>query len=504
MRAASAPRPRFPLWPWALLAASAIIYTIFIARFTATWAGGADSSGYLNSARLLLEGKIREPVAILPGYEPPLGNPHHYQPLGYLAEINEDGAWMVPTYPLGLPLHYAAASFFVGLGQAPALINVLTGLISAWVLALFARRIGLSSGWAVGAVLVLCSCPLFLCYLLQPMSDSLALMWSLIAVYLGWRSREKWPWAIGAGVAVAISVFVRPTGILIVPAVALAMGFNGRAWLACGIAGLPPAVFLLVYNDTLYGDPFKTGYGNIGSSFQLDYASLSLPHIARWLPVVLSPIVMVLAGFGVWSLRKKKQLLAVLLVWITAIVGCYLFYYHTHETWWYLRFILPSFPAIILLAMSGGQALLEKVSSPHVQTRWLVVILTSIVAWEVWWVRNLHVTSVKTEERTYPTVTTWMNEHLPANAIIFQMQTSGASQFYSRFTSLRYDLMTREQLLAVTQIAVAAQRPVYAVLYPYEKEDMERRNIGTWEKISEQRLATIWKLIGPPVSTPQS
>ena len=31
-----------------------------------------------------------------------------------------------------------------------------------------------------------------------------------------------------------------------------------------------------------------------------------------------------------------------------AMFGLYAFYYHTSEEWWYLRFVVPAFPALVL------------------------------------------------------------------------------------------------------------------------------------------------------------
>jgi len=41
------------------------LYAAFLSRHTAVVAGGADSSGYLNSARLFREGNLRETLRAL-------------------------------------------------------------------------------------------------------------------------------------------------------------------------------------------------------------------------------------------------------------------------------------------------------------------------------------------------------------------------------------------------------------------------------------------------------
>ena len=51
-----------------------------------------------------------------------------------------------------------------------------------------------------------------------------------------------------------------------------------------------------------------------------------------------------------WVPVARRRELAVLGLWAALLIGFYAFYFHSGESWWYLRFILPAFPALLLAA----------------------------------------------------------------------------------------------------------------------------------------------------------
>src|SRR6185295_8647367 len=76
MDSPSSPPPprRVPFVVPLVLAVVAATYAWFLVQRGASYAGGSDSSGYLNSARLLAHGKVSEPVRTIPGLSPPVWN----------------------------------------------------------------------------------------------------------------------------------------------------------------------------------------------------------------------------------------------------------------------------------------------------------------------------------------------------------------------------------------------------------------------------------------------
>src|SRR5208283_3612530 len=72
-------------------------YGVFLTRNVAALAAGADSSGYLNHARLLASGRVHAPARTLPGLPMADAPRFLYTPLGFVPA--PDGAGLVPTYP---------------------------------------------------------------------------------------------------------------------------------------------------------------------------------------------------------------------------------------------------------------------------------------------------------------------------------------------------------------------------------------------------------------------
>src|SRR6478735_1585007 len=109
-----------------LVVVAALAYGWLVYPFLSPYAGGADSSGYLNLARSLTQGTLLAPVRVLPGYPVTEFGSGAYQPQGYT--IRDDSGTMIPTYPIGFPMHVALATFLIGSDHAVAFINVLLAL----------------------------------------------------------------------------------------------------------------------------------------------------------------------------------------------------------------------------------------------------------------------------------------------------------------------------------------------------------------------------------------
>jgi len=478
-----------------LVAVLAISYALFLRRYTSPYAGGSDSSGYLNSAALLLDGRLTTPKPFLPGHTAEEFGLGVHVPLGFVTRAGTDG--MTPTYPLGLPLHLVVFSWPLGLDWATIPLNICTALAGGGLLYLFARRVGLPPSWSLAGVVVLLLCPLYLFTATQPMSDLLASVWSLAALYAALRAREKWSWALTCGFAVAWAVLVRPTDLLLVVPVALALGLGWRSYLWVGLGGLPGALLLAAYNHQVYGSVFITGYGDVWSAFSREFAVHNLPFFARWIPGLLTPLVLAALAAPFRPAGRQREL-GVLGVWAAVLIGFYAFYYHSGETWWYLRFILPAFPVLILAALVALHSLLAAAPGRKIIGG---LLLAAGLAWEIAQVDRLQLLLNKSGEATYADASAWARDHLPANAAIICMQVSGALHYYTDFLVIRWEQVAGGDLTRLFQALHDLHRPVYAVLYDFEETDAKQRIGGRWTKITRVRNATVWQ-VDPAVTTP--
>lgn len=499
----SAPRPLSAACPpragLVLLAVCFAGYAVFLALYSASYASGADASGYFNSARLLGEGRSHAVPRLPLGHGTTDFGLMAFQPLGFL--MDEHKPRMAPTYPTGLPLHLLAASWIAGWQHAATVVNILAALGTGLILCDLARRLRLTIGWTLLGLALLWLCPQFLFAALQPMSDLLALCWSFAALYAALRSRDDWRWSLLAGLATALAILVRPTNALLVLPLAVALGTNYRGYLGLGLGGLPGAVFFCYYNWRLYGTPLTTGYGDVSTSFSPGFVPHNLAHFVRWIPALLTPLV-VAALAAPWVRTARRRELAVLGLWTVLLTGFYAFYYHSGEAWWYLRFILPVFPALILAALLVGQSLWTRFRSPRRAQAALTALLLLAAVWQIRQTRSLWVLDVAAHEADYLQATDWAQRHLPPESALFCMQVSGAFYFYTDFMLIRWDQVLTARRTDLLAVLATEHRPVYAVLYEFEESEALARLGGHWKPVATVGPANFWQLTSPPAPGP--
>jgi hypothetical protein len=506
MSSASTLRTRFSSssglqFPPLLLAIALVAYGIFLSRYVNAYAGGSDSSGYLNHALILRSGHVQVAPRTIAGLPHDQVSPYLYCPLGFRPVLQ--GAALVPTYPTGLPLLLLAVAEFAGWSEAGNITLVLHGVLGVLVTFAAARTFGLTPRWsAVSAAIVGCS-PVYLSMTLQTLSDVPALVWTTGAIVAAWRS-QLWPrWAYGAGVAFAMAVLIRPTDLLALAPIAVALGFNWGNWLRFGLGGLPGAMFFFLHTHAAYGKYFTTGYGD-SADLDLSVVPMTFAHYARWLPVLFTPVVL-----GIFTLPKlgriNPRLAWLFATWTAVFAGFYVAYYHTHETWWYLRFLLPLAPGLVIGGLLSLRAILNyRLTTPLANLAFLCAILLCITN-SVYWAKRLHVLEFALGERSYPVAAEWLHENLPRDAVVATMQGSGAFTFYTDLTIVRWDQIEPAEFQRVAAAVSASGRPLYAALFPFEVEDQkafERHLPGRWTKVATVRDVGVWKWEAPALAAP--
>jgi len=460
------------------------------------WAGGADSSGYLNSARLLAHGEISaviRPVAgvdaeTLPGY-----GDYIYTPLGF--RPTDVGGLISPIYPIGLPLLIVAVAGMTNWIYAAGLTVGIHAILGVLLVYALGRESGLSRGWsALGCVLLGLS-PLYHFMSLQMMSDVPALVWATGAVLCAWRARQHPAWAPAAGFALGFAVLVRPTNALALLPALIALGWNAPRLLLFALGGLPAVATLARYNLLAYGNIFTIGYFNPADSFALHRVDSTLWFYAIWLPVLLTPL-MLAAWLLPWARDLSVRWRLILGSWVLVFFLFYSTYVFTHQAWWFLRFLLPAFPPLIVAALHvlhGYAGRQPGRVSPRLA--WIAVALMIFIQGMAW-TRTLRALRVGEDERAYKVTASWLQDHLPPQAIVCTMQDSGALFYYTDFTLVRSDLLQPDQFRALVQVAHASGRPIYAALQNFEQDDTFQKHLpGNWAKVERVRVTTIWKLV---------
>ena len=476
---------------WALLAA----YGVFLAMHFQPIAAGADSGGYMGSARLLSEGRLHDQARTIPEWSLKQADAFTYVPLGF--SDTEKTGQLTPTYPVGLPLHYAVAGKLAGWHWGVLFVGVAAALAAVAFTFLILRELGSGVFWAVAGTSTLAMSPMFLFTSLVPLSDTVATAWCAAAVYLGFRARRSAGWAVACGFAISVAILVRPTNALVVPAIAILLA-DWRLWWRGAIGGIPGVAFDLWYNHTMYGNALTTGYGSLSDLFQKAYFVPAVKNYAVSLPHVLpfGIVALLLLPFLPWRTRLRE--VGACVAWLSAFVGVYAFYQYTPEYWWYLRFLLPVFPAFIALGVLGLSAVIDRWSTTRrtiAEAVTIAVVVVGSLLISISWCRRNHVLFFPLEQRPHVEIPIWAKAHLPKDAVVMCFHLSSGFYFYSDFTIVRSDQFTPETFHRFHAAVTKTHRPVFAFIFDFQREEAFRDNIpGPWQKVADVDDAGVWRL----------
>ncbi len=472
-------------------------YGIFLGVNHAPVAAGADSGGYLGSARLLSEGKLVTTLRTIPEFA--ARNVWMEMPLGYEAE--EGTTILRPTYPVGLPLHYAIGGMIAGWYWGPLLVVVLSA-VAAVVLCYFAaRELEVSPVLAATGAAALAASPLFLYTSFIPMSDTVATAWCAAAFLAALRAKHGWKGGVLCGMAFSVAVLVRPSNAIMLPVLMLVL-WHWRSLLWAAVGAIPGGAINAIYNHIMYGSAFRSGYGPIFNVFERRFFALSWANYKETLPYAL-PLMfvgLVLLPFLPW--RKWPREFAACILWAVIFMLFYAFYEFTHQAWWFLRFLLPAFPALVLLGVAGLEAVLARVPAAGRQISRIVagalIVFVSIKAC-VAVARERHFMLLKEYQEPYTAVTDWANHNLPAGALVAVMQLSSSFYYYTELPILRWDMVDPPDAAKLAAALKRSGRPLYAVLFPFEYEDVRIRRLpGEWRKVTEVKGVTVWQITLQP------
>jgi hypothetical protein len=488
--------------PWFTLVALAAttVYVSFLWPNMGMFAGGADSAGYLGSARLLLEGRVRAPLRALPAAEAGTVEPLIYMPLGFRTVGSYD---MAPSYPVGLPLLVAAAPA-VELETKAAIAMAAHAVAGALLVFWLALECGLSRYAAALAALLVATSPVYVFMSLTLMSDVPAMVWTTAAVMTMWRSRKDARWALAAGAAISMAVLIRPTNALGFVPIAACAGLSLQRWLLLAAGGLPGAALFFGYNLGAYGSAMASGYVGVDIHFGAKHIVPSLRHYAVWLPAMLTPIVVLVLGLP--ALRRTSRLATVLMLWIAAYLGLYTVYSYTYEAWWYTRFLVPAFPPLAVGALWVGRTALDWLAhavAPAAFTRTggkvasavgAIVLAAAALAHNVRWSGQLGVVAPNPHESQYMSVARWVRTHLPAGSGILSMQMSGSLYHYTSFGIVRWDYIDGDILRRLERDSTAGRHPLYAVLHPVDYSlEVRERVQGHWTQVAAIEGVDVWR-----------
>ena len=207
---------------------------------------------------------------------------------------------------------------------------------------------------------------------------------------------------------------------------------------------LPGVLFIAWVNRRLYGSPLASGYGSLPGLFSLSNVPVNIARYGRWLvesqtPLMLAGATAVLIPLrSVWKTAEARAgavllALAALVVWTMYVI------YRPFEDWWYLRFLLASWPA-----MAVGVAALAARLADGWNGRARLIVWSGIAALGVYGVAyaRTHGAFPSGEgDYRYAAIAALVEQSTPPSSVIITSQHAGPITYYSGRLTLRFDAM---------------------------------------------------------------
>jgi len=463
-----------PVLALAGFAVMAVLYGSEVLAKRSTAVSGCDPFAYLQAAELMArQGLFRteytDPLAaeVIRTYEARPGPEQLtfiFAPLGYYL-FDFDQGLVYNVFPPGLPLFLLPVVRLLGRAPVFWLLPALNAAVLVFLFALGTRAAGAAFGLVLAAVTVF-NYPAFENTVVV-MSDhpSLALLGlSALLVERGFRSPRLWILFLAGGIFGA-AVLVRYSNL--VAAVPLAALFfwkgrenPGRFASALGAfsaaALLAGALPLALYTHRLFGTPFRLVYEPFSQS-RMAWENLG-PGAAyygrslfRTFGLLTLLAALVGAGSGFFRPRRRPAVV-VCLVGLSAFFVFFAFHGIRNE-----RYLLPAYPLLGGLAALGMKEILTRLDRSFLASALILAVLGSGPL-----LRSRD--GFRAGERRAEVVSAALAAKLPAEAVVFCEEISGALRFYAGLTGYRFLPAEDAVLVETASILTAKGRPVYFYL----------------------------------------
>ena len=478
---------------WALLDAHALAFAIVIAAAAAgagiacgTYAASSsDASGYVSESRLIASARLAtdEPLARAVAWP---NATWAFSPLGY--RPGSEPGELVPTYPAGLPLVMAPVRLIAG-ELAVYLVVPLLGAIA--VLATYSVGTRLHSRIAgLIAAFLLATSPIVLFQIVQPMSDVPVTAWWTLALLFALAPFPGGP--LAAGAASGLAILTRPNLMPFALVIALVVAniprgrderrrrFDRLVGFAAGITPAVGAQFLMQWR--LYGSPMASGYGSAGDLYALNtivpnavgYARRMIhgegPALALAVAALIVSAIIRTRPAGVPPLKRTIVLAAI----AVGIVAASYLPYAVFAEWSYLRFLLPAFPLLFVLA---GALIVNAVLRfpPQLRATTLLCVLAIAGSFNIVRAQQEQAFAMQRYESRYRFAGRYLASALPPNALVITGQESGSARYYTNLPILRWDQLDVDLDTAIAALRALRRHPVF-VVEDWEAPQLAKKN----------------------------
>jgi hypothetical protein len=435
-------------------------------------AAGSDAYGYVSQVDLWLRGDLHIDQSFGARVPWPLAR-WTFLPLGYRPE--PDGYRIVPQYPPGLPLLMAGAKLVAGQCAMFWVVPICGGVLIVATYAI-GRQLGrpavaLASAWFVA------TSPTLLFMVTAPMSDvPAAAAWAVATAFLLGETPLS---AVAAGVAAALAILIRPNLVPIAVVFTVWLAWKGKRgttpfFVVPAAAG---ALAVAAINTRLYGSPIKTGY-DLTDGFALSYMEPNLERYVGWLvsaetPLALGLICLAIPSRALWRTPSSHRARS-LFIGCAAVVWIVYLLYVPWDAWWYLRFLLPTWPMMAL----GTASLLAMAyhSSSFAWRRPATIAVVAIIGvLAVAQAVRRETFNAARGEAKYVEVARVVESIAGPDDVIISAQHSGSIRYYAGRLTLRWDVGDVAWLDRTVEWLAAHGHHPYFVLEPQEIEELRAK-----------------------------
>ena len=491
----------------ALAAAACVL--VFSSAWTSRAAGGSDSSCYVLQADAFSHGHatlVNPAASVLPDAPAAV-----FAPTGFVPSRAQP-AGAVPICGPGLALIMAGALLVHR--DAVFLVVPLFAALLVWLTFVFGRRVDDEVTGACAAVLMACS-PIFLYQAVQPMSDVPAAAAWMAALAATARLPAKASAKVGGdrrghvlgGVCASLAILIRPNLALVVIPLAFLLfrlraealpsdefrlkaeatsnsvvsAFRRNLWFVAGMT--PGLMVLLALNAARYGSPLASGYGDAGALFSLEHVGPNAARYSRWLLETHTPFLL-LALAAPWTIgrgRGNRRLALVSLAACALIAATYLAY-TVFDDWWYIRFLLPALPILLVCAVAVVLKMTEwlpplggRSSRRSLRASAAVILCAALGGWYLHVARTRHVLDLQALESRFVIAGRYASRALPPNALVLAVQQSGSVRFHGGRDTIAWDAIPPDALDRTIATIQSAGRVPFIVLEDAEEPAFRRR-----------------------------
>jgi dolichyl-phosphate-mannose-protein mannosyltransferase len=484
----------------AALAATAVL--IVAIAWNTRAAGGSDSSCYVLQAEAFAHGRIAldRPLAdVLPDAPPAAFAPAGFvpSPRGAHEPVPICGPGL--ALAMALPLLISREAVFLVVPVAAALV--------VWLTFVFGRRLDDEVTGAAAAVLLACS-PIVLYQSVQPMSDvpAAALCLAALTAAAG-RSRHG---DLAAGVLVSLAILVRANlAVIGLPLVWLLATSGGgetdaaharlRRLARFAIAAAPGCALMAVLGGLRYGSPLASGYGSTDVLFSSAHLWSNVARYPSWLIATQTPFILLglLAPMWIARHRARASLAIAAIAFSILLVATYLFY-TVFDDWWYIRFLLPALPIVLVFSVAVALDALPRRRGPAA-----IAICAVLIPWQVQIARARQVFDLQALESRFRLTGAYAAQHLPGRAVVLSVQQSGSVRYHGDRQTIAWDAISVDRLDATLERLRTAAHPPYLALEEEEEARFRARFPGQrfgrldWPPMAEIRAPVHVRIYDP-------